>query len=283
MKRLGATGGAKMGAGAAPPVSEGRIEVLRTARFFQLGALSAETSQVWFVCHGYRQLAGRFVRRFAAACAKGAVVVAPEALSRFYVDPAPGAHGTASRVGASWMTRSDREAEIRDYVAYLDALASRVLAGQVLAGAGARAGAVGAAPRVRGRAPEAAGGGSGAKRPQVVALGFSQGGHTAARWAAHGSTAVDELVLWGSHLPPERGIAARLAGVGVTTVFGDQDPEASATEEEQDGRRLAAAGIAPVRRSFRGGHQIDDGVVRRLARAFAGAPRSPRPRAAPHD
>lgn len=240
---------------------EGRIEVVRTARFCQLGRLSAQTSQVWFACHGYRQLAGRFIGRFTAAFEEGAVVVAPEALSRFYIDPSSGAHGPEARVGASWMTRLDRDAEIRDCVGYLDALAGRILTE-------AGAGLAGALRREAEPASKSAASGCGAFRPKVIALGFSQGGHAAARWAAHGRTAVDELVLWGSHLPPEKGIAQRLAGLGVTTVFGDRDPVASAAADEEQRRRLAAAGIAQTRHSFQGRHEIDGETVRTLARTF---------------
>ncbi len=223
----------------------GRIEVARTARFFQLGRPGAGVGQVWMVCHGYRQSAGRFARRFEAARDEGAVVVAPEALSRFYVDPAPGAHGPASRVGASWMTRVDREAEIRDYVRYLDALARRTL-------------------EYERDASTAAG-----SRPRLVALGFSQGGHAAARWAALGSAAVDELVLWGSYLPPDPEIAARLAGVRVTTVFGDRDPVFDAPLRRDQEARLASAGVAQAWRTFSGVHEVDASVVRDLARRFA--------------
>ena len=225
-------------------MTQGHIRVRRSARYFALGNLTAATTQVWFACHGYRQSADRFVRRFASAAAEGAFVVAPEALSRFYVDPAPGAHGEASRVGASWMTRVDREAEIRDYVAYLDALAGRALADWPSGG-----------PR--------------AARPKIVALGFSQGGHAAARWAALGDTPVDVLVLCGSHLPPEAGIARRLAGTAMVSVFGDRDPAAGAQAEREDDRRCAAAGVVVRRRVFSGGHEIDPGVVRDLARSFA--------------
>lgn len=231
-------------AGQGPDMTQGRIRVLRSARYFALGSLAAETMQVWFVCHGYRQSADRFLRRFASAAAEGAFVVAPEALSRFYVDPASGAHGGDARVGASWMTRVDREAEIRDYVAYLDALAEQALADW------------------RGAAP-------GAARPKIVALGFSQGGHAAARWAALGDTPVDAVVLWGSRLPPEAGIARRLAGSAVVSVFGDRDPASGAQADREEDRRFAAAGVAWRRRVFSGGHQIDPDVVRDLARSFA--------------
>jgi dienelactone hydrolase len=82
-------------------------------------------------------------------------VVAPEALSRFYVDRGEPAAGTPARVGATWMTREDREAEIADYVRYLD------------------------------RALDAAAGRPGAAAPALGVLGFSQGAATACRWAAH--------------------------------------------------------------------------------------------------
>ena len=43
-------------------VSEHHLSVARTARYYTLGEPGA--TEVWFVCHGYGQLAGRFLRRF---------------------------------------------------------------------------------------------------------------------------------------------------------------------------------------------------------------------------
>lgn len=134
-------------------------------------------------------------------------------------------------------------------MAYLDALAGQALAGHALADR----------PSV---AP-------GAARAKIVALGFSQGGHAAARWAALGDTPVDAVVLWGSRLPPDAGIARRLAGSAVVSVFGDRDPAAGAQADREEDRRFAAAGVACRRRVFSGGHQIDADVVRDLARSFA--------------
>ena len=45
-------------------VREHHLEVTRTARYHTLGEAGAATEQVWFVCHGYRQLAARFLIRF---------------------------------------------------------------------------------------------------------------------------------------------------------------------------------------------------------------------------
>ena len=221
-----------------PGIMERHIEVSRTARYAQLGELSTTTRQLWIVCHGYRQLAGRFIRRFEGLLEHDCVVVAPEGLSRFYIETAPGRHGAEARVGASWMTRADREAEIRDYVRYLDKLADRVLA----------------------RAGESP--------PRVVVLGFSQGVHTAARWAALGSARIDELVLWGAYLPQDLGSLEPLAGIGLHLVFGDDDPTADATLARGQDDRLAAAGLSPTRHEYAGGHRIEADVVAGIAAAF---------------
>jgi predicted esterase len=74
------------------------------------------------VCHGYGQPAVDFIREFETIASPTRVIVAPEALSRYYIPTEPGYHSTESKVGASWMTSEDRQTEISDYVAYLDAL-----------------------------------------------------------------------------------------------------------------------------------------------------------------
>ena len=207
--------------------------------------MSGATRQVWFVCHGYRQLASRFVHPFADLAGAGVVAVAPEALSRFYIDPTPGRHGSEDRVGASWMTRVDREAEIGDYVSYLDKLAERVL------------GRADTADRLR-------------RRAKTVVLGFSQGVHTAARWTALGRTQVDELVLWGAYLPGDLAIGEALHRPRLTLVFGEDDPTSDPGLARKQDERLAAAGIEPIRVSCPGGHRVDRGVIRALAEAFEG-------------
>lgn len=228
---------------------EARLQVARTARYFQLGQVSDATRQLWLVCHGYRQLASRFVHLFAGLTELGVVVVAPEALSRFYIDPGPGRdpgsgrHGPEDRVGASWMTRVDREAEIGDYVRYLDQLAARVLGGDAVDGS----------------------------RPKVVVLGFSQGVHTAARWAALGKTPVDELVLWGAYLPADLPIGDAFRRLRLTLVFGEDDPTSDPKLACEQDERLAAVGIEPTRIAGPGGHRVNRAVVRAMAESFGGA------------
>lgn len=219
-------------------VHEGHLEVARTARYAQLGRIGADTRQIWFVCHGYRQLAGRFVTRFGPLVERGAVVVAPEALSRFYIDLAPGRHGSEARIGASWMTRADRETEIRDYVRYLDKLAAKVLSR---------------------RRPEGV---------RVVGLGFSQGAHTAARWAALGTTPLDALVLWGQYVPTDISLEPMRRVPRMALVYGDEDPTRDPSLERSQDDRFSAEGMEPLRFRYSGGHQIHGETLVRVSEAL---------------
>ena len=97
------------------------LTVPRTARYFLLGEPDS-ADEIWFLLHGYGQLAASFVRWFEPAARPGRLLVAPEGLSRAYFE-----EQGARRVGASWMTREDREAEMADYVQYLDLLADQLV------------------------------------------------------------------------------------------------------------------------------------------------------------
>ena len=213
-----------------------RLRVRRTARYCTLGG-AGDVRSVWYVLHGYRQLADRFIGRFADIATLSRLVVAPEALNRFYLDDDDGLkpHGPDSPVGATWMTRHDREAEIADYVAYLDTLDE----------------ALALPPDVR-----------------RVVLGFSQGSATAARWAALGGRRVDRLVLWGGILPhdlPVEPNAARLRSLQPVIVCGERDRALPAERAEAEIARLREQGIEATVLRHDGGHAIDAATLQRLA------------------
>ena len=218
---------------------EGHIRVPRTARYRALGD-PAVVEEVWFVLHGYGQLAERFIQRFIGLPGLDSgrrAVVAPEALSRFYVDDDGGEHGPDAPVGATWMTRADREHEIRDYVEYLDRLAVAVLDPD--AGSAEPGGPIGAAER-------------------VVVLGFSQGAATASRWVTYGRVQPVELVLWGGGLAADLDMAVArevLRGVSICLVTGDRDEWAAARASESLAR-LASVGIEGSRVEYAGGHGL---------------------------
>lgn len=216
---------------------EHHLQVPKTARYWTTGDPEG-ADDIWFVLHGYKQLARRFLRRFQPIGHPRRLVVAPEGLSRFYVSSGRGRHGAESVVGASWMTREDRLTEIADYIAYLDTLSRHVVSGL------------------------------GAADPTVTVLGFSQGVATACRWVTMGSIEPVSLVLWGDFVPPdldmERAKRA-LEGVDVVLVRGADDPALSPELAEEEAQRLAASGIEHRTVRYEGGHDIEEGTLRGLA------------------
>jgi len=231
-----------MGAEDAPAATSHSIVVPRTARYYTLGPTHGFPRELWFVVHGFGQLAGRFIQQFASLDDGTRLIVAPEALNRFYLDPIPERRNqSAPRVGATWMTREFREAEIADYVTYLDRVAAEV-----------RHHMAGASPR-------------------IVVLGFSQGTATVSRWLASSDMRAEQLVLWGGLVPPELELAAwadRLQGAAITVVVGMRDEYATDAVVAAEGERLSLAGVPFVLQRFDGGHSIDATALDALAASF---------------
>jgi predicted esterase len=196
---------------------------------------------VWVVLHGFGHLAHRFIRWFAPAATDARLIVAPEALNRYYTDH------HARRVGATWMTSEDREAEIADYVGYLDLVLADVRAAM---------------------APDVA----------VEVHGFSQGATTACRWVALGRVRPRRLVVWGGGVPPDLDLGqhgAALARAQLTLVIGDQDEFISEEKVRAETDRLNAAGVRFELQRFQGGHLVPAQEVVRLAGpALGGGPAS---------
>ena len=222
---------------------EHHVLVTRTARYFTLGPEDESAREVWFVLHGYGNLAQSFLRAFAPLVDGTRLVVAPEALSRFYLVPPSKAPASERTVGASWMTKEDREHEIEDYVAYLDAVADAVFA------------------RLPAEAAE-----------RAVVLGFSQGTATASRWVASGRIRPHDLILWGGTLPPELELEQRdhaLRRVSIRFVIGLADEYATSTLVADQEKRLRAAGAPYELNRFEGGHVIDPAALRAVAARVA--------------
>jgi predicted esterase len=232
-------------------MTERRIAVARTARYFTLGALTPSTREVWIVLHGYAQLADHFLRSFRTLDDGSRFIVAPEALSRFYSE------GGSGHVGASWMTKVDRESEIEDYVGYLDALADDVLSSL------RRDGDAEHEWNETVAVIEAA---TTSDRTRLVVLGFSQGAATAARWACRGRHRVDALVLWGGMLPPEIDLSRdgdRLSGLVSVLGTHDEYRDDAAMSLERD--RLRSAGIPFESIEFDGTHRVETEPLERVA------------------
>jgi len=213
------------------------LRVQRTARYYTLGGSNVAPRTIWFVIHGYGQLAGDFVRYFGDLANDETLIVAPEAMNRFYLVSPDKAPARDRPVGATWMTREDRDSEIADYVEYLDALHEEV---------------VGQAPRAELR---------------VNVIGFSQGSATATRWMTHGRALVQRLILWGGLMPPETNLArgpAALRHIPLTLVLGNRDHYVDDAMLAAEQARLDAAKIPFEVIRFEGGHVINRAVFGRL-------------------
>lgn len=207
------------------------ISVARSARYFTLGVADSP-AQVWFVCHGYGQLANAFLSHCGVLDDGTRRIVAPEGLSRFY------RAGTNGEIGASWMTREERETEIADYVSYLDAIYTHTF------------------EHLDRDAVD------------VFVLGFSQGAATACRWIVNGAGHAEHLVVWGEFIPTElhsREGHRHLRAIDLHLVYGARDEYINADRRAEQRQHLEAHGVDAHEWSFAGGHRLDDDTLLGIA------------------
>lgn len=223
-----------MGSGRPDSISpkEVVVEVRRSGRFYTVGGHNDNLKRVWFVCHGYGHLASFFIRKFSVLDSEENMIVAPEALSRFYLS------GFSGRVGASWMTKEDRLNEIDDYVSYLDTVSTQILS------------------NLPGDLP-------------LIILGFSQGTATAGRWIGLGKIEPAAVILWAGSLPPELKGEEQLQKFRkskLIIVRGNDDEFATEEQIAAQCESLQQRQVPYRLIRFNGGHEIDSQVLGQIAR-----------------
>lgn len=198
------------------------ISITTTHPYQMSGEFTKETKTVWFLFHGYAQLAKDFIRAFKVLKSEHTVLIAPQGLSRFYLKKFTG------EIGASWMTTEDREIDISNYLAYLTAIYDAEVKPL-------------------------------ANRVKLRVLGFSQGTATASRWLVRSKVSFNQLVLWGGFLAHEIGkpSAGRYFDANnLTLVYGDQDPFIPPKVAQNIRRKLKVLGLDPEIITFEGKHEI---------------------------
>lgn len=202
-----------------------KITVKRTAQFFELGNL-ANANTIWIVLHGYGYSAEFFAKKFEAIVNENICVIAPEALSKFYVS------GVDGRVGASWMTKENREAEIDDYLFYLDTLYNEI------------------SNRRNGNPFK------------FNLLGFSQGGATAARWVAQATIKPENFIMWASVFPDDMPFEIfETNSIATYFLYGDKDIFVTKSRITVQKQRLQEAGLNIKLIPFQGKHDIPQEVL----------------------
>lgn len=190
--------------------------------------------ELWFVLHGYGQLSEYFIKHFEAVADAGTVIAAPEAPSRFYLD------GTYGRVGACWMTKYEREADIADLNTYLDNMFDEIC----------RRHAVTEHTRFR-------------------FLGFSQGVPILCRWLARRGEAVHQLILWAGAVPHDMPLPElkNLLQRGPSyLVYGTEDPYLKESQFPMLQTVLNQQNLPVEIRTFAGGHTLDAALLLELKR-----------------
>lgn len=167
--------------------------------------------------HGYGQLSSFFIRKFRSL--ENHKIIAPEGLSHFYLS------STTGRIGASWMTRHERQQDILNQQAYLNAIYQSEKLDEYT--------------------------------PFDI-LGFSQGVATTCRWVVNNKIEPNIMVLWAGGIPPELTPAdtSYLQNTKVIYIVGTKDPyfNAHQTMQEEDlGRKLFPNF---EHRTFDGKHEI---------------------------
>jgi predicted esterase len=207
------------------------ITVKKTARYYILGDMSESIETVWFVCHGYGELAYYFLKKFECLKNNKTLIVAPEALNRFY------RQGFTGKVGASWMTSEDRNSEIDDYIHFLNSVHDEVISSL------------------------------NNKNIKINVLGFSQASATVCRWVAAGLVKPNNLIIWAGFLPHDTDFDKSrelLNQANPQIILGKKDEFYTSEIVEEHMNLLEEKGINCKLTLFDGGHEIHSDTLMHL-------------------
>ncbi|HZW63831.1 MAG TPA: esterase [Flavobacteriaceae bacterium] len=144
--------------------TEKEISYKTTNTYSTLNSFTAQTKNVWFVCHGMGYLSRYFLKYFTELNPKQNYIVAPQAQSKYYLPP------NFKHVGSSWLTKENTEKETQNVLRYFDAVFEAERLSQA---------------------------------KNLIVLGFSQGVSVAMRYVAHREISCSKLVLMSGGLPKE--------------------------------------------------------------------------------
>lgn len=201
---------------------EKHIHVSVKTPYHTLNELTEETENIWFVCHGQGQLAEYFIKKFAILDSEKNFVIAPQGISKYYLN------GFTGRVGASWMTKEDRLTEIENQQELLKSIWRKEV-------------------------------GEAADR-KVVFFGFSQGVATISRFIAHSKLPFDKLALWAGGFAHDvtNDDFMHLSGNETVQYFtAEDDPFYQPEMKDQMMERVESTmGITPSVTFYEGGHKV---------------------------
>lgn len=198
-----------------------QITTSKTQRCFVQGDIS-KSKLLLIVLHGYGQLGAYFIRKF-NQLSEEYYIVAPEGMHHFYLN------GSSGRVGASWMTKEARAIDMQDNNKYLDAVIESVKSQKTF--------------------------------ENIILLGFSQGGATAARWSTQRKD-IDQLILWASVFPPDIEKSASSQFKKGTFVIGKQDEFYDSAAQAKEISNYKNLGFEII--EYEGKHDIEWTILQKM-------------------
>ncbi len=211
------------------------LKVARTGRYFTLNSVNKQTKNIWIVFHGYGQLAEYFIKHFENLDLEENFVIAPEGLSRFYID------GTSGRVGASWMTKEDRDDEVMDQTDYLNSVIENC----------------GVNPELDAH--------------RIIILGFSQGTATAVRWFTNRGFRPSQLILWAGSFPHDvspKMHSTIFENLPTHFVYGTEDPFLQHINMHNKAAEFEQMGLDLNLWTFDGKHIMDKPMLDKIVNSF---------------
>jgi len=192
-------------------------------RYYSIGAENSTSKEIWFVLHGQGQLAQFFIKKFKSIASSTRQIIAPEGLSRYYLE------GFQGRVGSSWMTKENRMVDIENYLKFLTTVYNKEIVDPTSI--------------------------------SITLLVFSQGAATVSRWALQDSVQFDRLILWSGIFPPDLDFEIgheKLKNTQILNVFGTDDPflNDKRLKEQYDLAKKLDVEVTPIQ--FNGGHEIHE-------------------------
>ena len=209
-----------------------QISIPKTHKYSQLGEFSEKTNTVWIVLHGYGMLSEFFIKKFECILNDSTVVIAPEGSNRFYLE------NNYYRVGASWMTKLDKEKDIEDNISFIKTLYSNIV-DEI-----------------------------GHSNFKLNTLGFSQGGATLVRWIMSNNITIDSLILWGSDVPKDcltEEKKSRWSSIDVKLFIGNQDEYINEENKQKVIDLINSYGLKYELVEYEGSHKIIEKELEKIA------------------
>lgn len=193
-----------------------------TNTYSTLNGVSKNTKNFWVACHGIGFLSKYFIKYFKNLDPEENYIIAPQAPSKYYQTKA------YKYVGASWLTKENREQETENVLNYLDA----VLDMENL-------------PADK----------------NIVLMGFSQGVSVVTRWMAQRKINCNHLVIHSGSIPTEFDSESfsYLPDLKTTVIYGTKDEYL--TPEKLDAQLDYAQKVfpnSPNVLAFDGKHVVDE-------------------------